>query len=289
MFSVVIPLYNKELSIRNTILSVLNQSYQDFEIIVINDGSTDNSVEVINNIQDNRIRVIHQENKGVSLARNHGITQAKYEWVAFLDGDDLWENNHLEEIMNMMEIYPDEKVFVTSFEYSDKRKIFKHDRNSRIFIIDNYFKEAIDETLIWTSIIVLNKECIAKVKGFNPILKRGEDMDLWVRVSKNYNIVKSAKITAIYRIDAENRTNLSKELKSTHVYYFDFSNTISEYEFIYYQEVLFQRLFSYLKSFYILCFIKLLLRHKEINFFDFLIFAFNIVKHKIFHQKIKNF
>lgn len=289
MFSVVIPLYNKELSIRNTILSVLNQSYQDFEIIVINDGSTDNSVKIINNIQDHRIRIIHQENEGVSSARNHGITQAKYEWIAFLDGDDLWENNHLEEIMNMMEIYPDEKVFVTSFEYSDKRKIFKHDRNSCIFIIDNYFKEAVDEILIWTSIIVLNKECIAKVKGFNLILKRGEDMDLWARVSKNYNIVKSAKITAIYRIDAENRTNLSKELKSTHVYYFDFSNTISEYEFIYYQEVLFRRLFSYLKSFYILCFIKLLLRHKEIKFFDFLIFAFNIVKHKIFHQKIKNF
>lgn len=289
MFSVVIPLYNKELSIRNTILSVLNQSYQNFEIVVVNDGSTDGSIDVINNIEDTRIRIIHQSNQGVSTARNKGIKESKYEWIAFLDGDDLWENNHLEEIINMMEIYPNEKVFVTSFEYSDKRKLFKHNRDRSVFIIDNYFKEAIDEILIWTSIIVLNKECIEKVNGFNPILKRGEDVDLWGRVSKKFNIVKSNKVTAIYRVDAENRTSLSKDLESTHVYYLNLSNTINNYEFIYYQEILFQRLFSYLKSFYILCFFKLLLKHKEIKTFDFIVFVFNMIKSKFNYKKSKNF
>lgn len=289
MFSVVIPLYNKELSIRNTILSVLNQSYQNFEIVVVNDGSTDGSIDVINNIEDTRIRIIHQSNQGVSTARNKGIKESKYEWIAFLDGDDLWENNHLEEIINMMEIYPNEKVFVTSFEYSDKRKLFKHNRDRSVFIIDNYFKEAIDEILIWTSIIVLNKECIEKVNGFNPILKRGEDVDLWGRVSKKFNIVKSNKVTAIYRVDAENRTSLSKDLESTHVYYLNLSNTINNYEFIYYQEILFQRLFSYLKSFYIFCFFKLLLKHKEIKTFNFIVFVFNIIKSKFNYKKSKNF
>lgn len=280
MFSVVIPLYNKELSIRNTILSVLNQSYQNFEIVIINDGSTDGSVDILNTIKDKRIRLIHQKNQGVSTARNNGIKEAKYEWIAFLDGDDLWGKNHLEEIINMMKIYPHEKVFVTSFEYSDKRKLFKHSRDSNIFLIDNYFKEAVDEVLIWTSVIVLSKECIVKVKGFNPILKRGEDVDLWGRVSKKFNIVKSNKITAIYRVDAENRTSLSKDLKSTHVYYFDFNNVENDYEFIYYQQILFQRLFSYLKYFYIICFFNLLLRYKEIKIFDFISFIFNIIKTK---------
>lgn len=86
MFSVVIPLYNKELSIGNTIQSVLDQTCQDFEIIVVNDGSTDNSAAVVEAIEDDRIRLIHQENQGVSAARNRGIEETRGEWVAFWMG-----------------------------------------------------------------------------------------------------------------------------------------------------------------------------------------------------------
>src|SRR5690606_20866460 len=129
MFSVVIPLYNKELSIRNTIQSVLNQSYQNFEILIINDGSVDGSVDIVKNIKDERIRLNHQNNKGVYSARNKGIQEAKSEWIAFLDGDDLWEINHLEEVIKTMKVHPTEKVYVTSFQYSDPRKMYKHKRN----------------------------------------------------------------------------------------------------------------------------------------------------------------
>lgn len=80
MFSVVIPLYNKELSIKNTIESVLKQTFQDFEILVVNDGSTDNSAEIVEQIDDSRIRLIHQANQGVSAARNKGIEKAKFEY-----------------------------------------------------------------------------------------------------------------------------------------------------------------------------------------------------------------
>jgi glycosyltransferase involved in cell wall biosynthesis len=83
MFSVIIPLYNKELSISNTIQSVLDQTFQNFEIVIVNDGSTDNSVKEVEKFDDKRIRLIHQENKGVSAARNRGIEEAKYEWIAF--------------------------------------------------------------------------------------------------------------------------------------------------------------------------------------------------------------
>src|SRR5690554_4101955 len=129
MFSVIIPLYNKELSITNTVQSVLDQTYQNFEIVIINDGSTDNSIKAVESIKDNRIRLIHQENQGVSAARNRGIQEARYNWIAFLDGDDLWEQSHLQEIILMMLKFPDEKVFVTSFEYSDERPMFKHLRS----------------------------------------------------------------------------------------------------------------------------------------------------------------
>ena len=80
MFSVVIPLYNKELSIKNTIQSVLNQTFQDFEIVVVNDGSTDNSLHVLKEIDDTRIRIINKTNGGVSSARNRGIKEAKFRW-----------------------------------------------------------------------------------------------------------------------------------------------------------------------------------------------------------------
>ena len=89
MFSIIIPLYNKELSVGNTIHSVLNQRFQDFEVLVVNDGSTDNSAKAVEKINDARIRLITQTNVGVSAARNRGITEAKFEWIAFLDSDDL--------------------------------------------------------------------------------------------------------------------------------------------------------------------------------------------------------
>lgn len=201
MFTIVIPLYNKELSIKNTIESVLNQTYQKFEIVIVNDGSTDNSTGIVESISDDRIKIIYQQNQGVSAARNCGIKEAKYEWVAFLDGDDLWELNHLEEITKMMDIFPNEKVYVTSFEYSDKRKMFRHPRENSIFKIDDYFKDALKERLMWTSIVVINKGCFTKIGYFNVSLNRGEDLDLWARLAREYKIIKSTKITALYNIE----------------------------------------------------------------------------------------
>lgn len=282
MISVVIPLYNKQESIINTIESVLNQTFQKFEIIVVDDGSTDESATKVRNIQDPRIRLISQNNQGVSAARNKGIKEAKYEWIAFLDGDDLWKKNHLEEITKMMNIYPDDKVFVTSFEYSDNRNLFKNERKNSIYRIETYFKEAVKEILIWTSIIVINKHCFNEAGLFKEYLKRGEDVDLWARLAKRFGIIKSSKVTATYRIDAENRTTLSTDLKSTHIYYFDFKIISNTDEFNYYRFVLFSQMYAYLKGFHFKCFFELLFKYKEIKLFDFLIFIFSIFKNKIF-------
>ena len=87
-FSVIVPLYNKELYIENTILSILKQSYTDFEIIVVDDGSTDNSYEIVERIQDSRIRLVSKKNGGVSAARNYGISLARYSYIVCIDGDD---------------------------------------------------------------------------------------------------------------------------------------------------------------------------------------------------------
>lgn len=100
MISVVIPLYNKEKQIKRTLQSVLTQTFQDFEIVIVNDGSTDNSVIEVEKLKDPRIRLVHQKNAGVSAARNKGIEEAKYELIAFLDADDEWQSEYLAHNMN---------------------------------------------------------------------------------------------------------------------------------------------------------------------------------------------
>ncbi|MDC9499811.1 MULTISPECIES: glycosyltransferase family 2 protein [unclassified Pseudoalteromonas] len=234
MFSIIIPLYNKELSVKKTIYSVINQSFRDFEVIIVNDGSTDNSVKVIETIDDARIRVIHQVNQGVSAARNYGIQEAKNQWISFLDADDLWEVDHLLEIKSMISKYPKEKFFATSFSYSDNRKVFRYERDTAIFKVENYFKDAIKEHLAWTSIVVVNKNCFDKAGMFNQVLTRGEDLDLWGRLARFYPLIKSSKITAVYRIEAENRSDLSFNIKKSRVFNYDFETSTSKEETGYY-------------------------------------------------------
>lgn len=272
MFTVVIPLYNKELSINNTIQSVLNQTYQDFEIVVINDGSTDNSVKMVKSIKDNRIRLIQQENQGVSAARNRGIKEASYEWIAFLDGDDLWEINHLKEIHKMMVTFPNEKVYVTSFEYSDGREMFKYPRQTQVFKVENYFKEAIKENIIWTSIVVAHKDCFKVAGMFNILLTRGEDLDLWARIASNFWIIKSAKVTAVYRIEAENRTSLINDIEKTYISIIDLDKTSSKDELRYYRFLILRKMYEYTTTFNFKNFIKIKSKH-NISFMSFFNYA----------------
>src|SRR5574344_1047459 len=117
MISVVIPLYNKERYIERALRSVLNQTFGDFEIVVVNDGSTDASVSVVEGIEDSRIRIINQKNGGVSAARNRGIEESKYDIVAFLDADDVWKENHLSVIAELIDKYPACGVFATSYYF----------------------------------------------------------------------------------------------------------------------------------------------------------------------------
>lgn len=118
MISVVIPLYNKERYIERAVYSVLSQTFQQFEIVIVNDGSTDGSVSVIERMNNPLIRLIHQKNGGVSAARNRGIEEARFEYIAFLDADDEWKENHLEVIAGLIRKFPECGVFGTSYYYT---------------------------------------------------------------------------------------------------------------------------------------------------------------------------
>ena len=115
LFSVVIPAYNARKFIRLTIESILRQTVQDFEIVVVNDGSTDDTLEVLQGISDPRLRVITRENGGECAARNQGFREARGKYVSFLDSDDAWLENHLEQAQKFMDAHPDCKWFASTY------------------------------------------------------------------------------------------------------------------------------------------------------------------------------
>src|SRR5690606_32693386 len=143
--SVVIPLYNKETTILETLSSVLNQSFREFEVIIVNDGSTDYSLSIVQRIEDPRIRIINKKNGGVSSARNTGILESRYEYVAFIDADDLWFEHHLKTLVHLIHKYPSPDVggYGTRFLKNKKINSIKSPtkpQSSKDYIVENYFK-----------------------------------------------------------------------------------------------------------------------------------------------------
>lgn len=206
-FSVVIPLYNKEHYIVNTIQSVLNQSFQDFELIVVDDGSKDNSYEVANTVKSERINLIHQENQGVAVARNTGIENAKGEYIAFLDADDYWYPNYLQVLSDLIEKFSESDIFVTSYRVvmgNEKYHFSAHLSNEPVLIPSYWvtFKNAYDT--VWTSATAIRKTAIEKAGMFTPGEKIGQDLDLWARVARNNPLVAySPEICVDYNRNAE--------------------------------------------------------------------------------------
>jgi len=213
MLSVVIPLYNKEDSIEQTLKSVISQSVTQFEIIVVDDGSTDRSLEIVRSFSDERIKIISKENGGVSSARNIGIQEAQFTYIAFLDADDFWESNYLEEQSKLINTYPEAAMWGVGWGYleSDKKKEIDHLTNEGFCgIIENYWTLKKNSNLFWTSAVVLNKKVCDKVGYFDERIRYGEDLDMWYRIMLNYPVVFCNKTLAYYRIDAENRAMTKK-------------------------------------------------------------------------------
>lgn len=202
-FSVVIPLFNKENFISETIESLLNQSFTDFEVIIINDGSTDQSLNVIQPLIDHRFKFIHQNNKGVSHARNLGINQSKGKYIVLLDADDFWYPNHLFELKHLISTFPNAGLFCNNYEIDYDRKlvlkaVFNFNYNSKPLLIKDYFKGSIINSIAWTSSVAFNRMNFEKIGQFNLKLKTGQDIDLWIRFALHFEVAFNPIITMRY-------------------------------------------------------------------------------------------
>lgn len=219
MFSVIIPLYNKAPYIIKALKSVENQTYQNYEIIVVNDGSTDNSLEVLQEYvselktkkpeQSDKLIVIDQQNQGVSVTRNNAVKIAKYPYLAFLDADDWWESEYLSEMNSLIEEFPTAGLWASSY-YVVKNK---SKRLVRLGVepefkkgIINYF-QVYARTLempVWTGATIMRKSVFEEEGGFKAKLSLGEDFDLWIRVALKKNIALLNKPLSNYNFDIEN-------------------------------------------------------------------------------------
>jgi len=189
LFSVIIPLYNKENYIENTLNSVFNQTYKNFEIIIINDGSTDNSAEkakmLLANV--NHATVLDQENKGLSSTRNRGVSLAKGRIIALLDADDLWHKDYLESIYNLYQNFPEASFYGTDYlEYYGPKNSVETKKNidpnlkGKTFIVDDFFEKNKFQSLICPSSIAFKKE-ITNTIVFDETIDYAEDVDFYLQ------------------------------------------------------------------------------------------------------------
>ena len=186
-FSIIIPLYNKEISIKRAISSVLNQTYPHFELIIVDDGFTDRSVVEASKFIDPRIRIIRQENKGASAARNRGVSEANHEWIAFLDADDEWFPEFLSLIINLHFSFPDCGLLGSAFVPSTDKGLDVSYLRKSLYpygwkgILGNYYKDLFHSPF-YTSTVVLRKDLFLKAGEFPLTLRKGEDTYLWINI-----------------------------------------------------------------------------------------------------------
>jgi glycosyltransferase involved in cell wall biosynthesis len=210
--SVIIPLYNKENYILNTLKSVLNQTFKDFEIIIIDDGSTDASVQKISIYKD-KFTLLRQKNQGVSVARNLGIENSKSDLIAFLDADDVWEVNHLEELYHLTIKFSQASMYCSRYTIIyNKNLITKAFYN---YLSDNYegyihdfFYSSMKNRVAIPSCVLIKKVVFDEVGNFNETLNNGEDLELWIKIALKKKVGMTNKYTVKYFLNT--KINLSK-------------------------------------------------------------------------------
>lgn len=202
--SVVIPVYNAEEFISETLESVLAQTYKDWEIITVNDGSKDRSLAILKKYKKRlgpRMRIIDQKNAGVSAARNRAIRAARGRYIAFLDHDDLWDPTKLEKQVGLFEknrklglVYSDTCVIDARGKL--KRRSLLHGRAYR----GDVFHQMLDYNFISMSAVMVTKQALKKVGLFNPKYRTVEEYDLWLRITREFPADLVAEPLERYRV-----------------------------------------------------------------------------------------
>lgn len=219
-FSIIIPLYNKELYIERAIYSVQSQIITNWELIIVDDGSTDDSIQRISDLQDKRINVIKQSNQGEAAARNRGIKEVKNEIICFLDADDYWSPDFLLEISRLANKYPQAEIYIPNYciEYNGNHyhhKIRGLDRCQEDGILSNFYETITGNYwIINSSCNAIKRERLLMMDKFFPVGSTVYcDFDFWLRLCPHSIIAYSKKVCAYYCREVGNNTRVSHHKK----------------------------------------------------------------------------
>lgn len=218
LVSVVIPLYNKENYIKRAIDSILCQTFTDYEIVVVNDGSTDKSASLIKSYTDPRIRIIDQPNSGASSARNRGIAESKANLISFLDADDEWLPFFLDTVIDLCKKFPDAGLYGTKFILSCNQSIpaacmINENNHIEGRLLNDYFKRmAYGLPTFYSSSVMIRKAVLESIGGFPVEYESGEDLYTWALIALKYQIAWSERICTVYHLNKHNYRKLNDDL-----------------------------------------------------------------------------
>lgn len=218
LFSVIIPLYNKEAYIQQTVESVLQQSFSDFELLIVNDASTDESVSVVSQISDPRIQLIENpKNVGLSATRNHGISKASGDIIALLDADDVWLPNFLETIQELYNSFPEASLFGTDYTEvyaSHENLIPKKNIDSSLqgtsFLVADFFEASLFQPIFCQSSLAFKKKICTEYEVFDSSITFAEDIDFYIKYGTKYRVAYSYQALAEVRLEVPNQ--MSKDV-----------------------------------------------------------------------------
>ncbi len=205
-FSVIVPLYNKQNEIGDTIRSILAQSYPPLEIVVVDDGSTDGSADVVRSFDSPLIRLIPQPNAGECAARNRAIAEARGEYLALLDADDAWEPGYLEEIARLIETYPGCGLYSTAFNIVSREGIFPSHSPKEEGVVDDFFRRSLTCYVSIPSASTIPAFVFREVGDFPEGMRLGGDQYMWVKIARRYPVCFSPKRLLNYSVVASNRS-----------------------------------------------------------------------------------
>ena len=206
IFSVIVPLYNKEREVESTLRSVLAQTYQPLEIVVVDDGSTDRSAEIVESLGSPLIRLIRQSNAGECAARNRAMSEARGEWFALLDADDEWKPEFLEEVAAMIEEWPGCGIYSTAFDIVSPTGRVRGNCPTQRGVVDNFWRESMTRYVTIPSATVLSRKAVEQLGGFPEGMKMGGDQWMWIKLASHYGVCFSPRALCDYSMVASNRS-----------------------------------------------------------------------------------
>jgi glycosyltransferase involved in cell wall biosynthesis len=215
MLSVVIPLYNKGPHIADTLNKVLAQTVAPLEVIVVDDGSTDHGPSVVKGYAAQGVRLIQQANQGVSAARNAGVAHARSSYVAFLDADDEWLPEHMEQLTRLIQRYPDAALFSTAHQIRRDGHLIQPRLAFPLGwsgVVEDFFGTyANGLSLVNSSTACVRKDALEAVGCFPVGMKRGEDVIVWLKLALAYPSAHASVVTAVFNQEAVNRSDMNHE------------------------------------------------------------------------------